>query len=75
MQKQQNAKNCTVQSCTLHHIQLDDQIRENEMGRVCCMQDSLEDPGNDQMIILKWILITVEGYRLDSCGSTTGGLL
>jgi len=39
------------------------------------MQDSLEDPGNDQMIILKWILITVEGYGLDSHGSTTGGLL
>jgi len=61
--------------CTLHHILLDYQIRENEMGRAYCMQDSLEDPGNDQMIILKWILITVEGYGLDSCGSTTGGLL
>jgi len=61
--------------CTLHHISLDYQIRENEMGIACCMEDSLEDPGNDQRIILKWILTAVEGYRLDSCGSTTGGLL
>jgi len=45
------------------------------MGIACCMQDSLEDLCNDQKIILKWILITVEGYELDSCGSTTGGLL
>lgn len=78
MQKQQNAKNCTVQSCmicTFYQILLDYQIRENEMGIACCMQDSLEDPDNDQRIILKWILITVEGHGLDSCGSTTGGLL
>jgi hypothetical protein len=78
MQKEQNAKNCIMQSCmicTLHHILLDHQTKENEMGIACCMQDSLEDPGNDQRIILKWILITVEEYRLDSCGSTTEGLL
>jgi hypothetical protein len=60
---------------TLHHILLDYEIRENEMGIACCMEDSLEDPGNDQRIILKWILIAVEGYRLNLCGSTTGGLL
>jgi len=77
-QKQQNAKNCTVQSCmicTLHHILLDYQIKENEMGVACSRQDSLEDRGNDQRITLKWILIRAEGYGLDSCGSTNGGLL